>query len=114
MENERKVVLLVEDDIGHAELVQRAFNHYINRFQLSITTNLRDAREYLKKSVPDLVIADLILPDGRGVELLPPPEKEELKFPLVVMTGYGDEQVAVDTLKAGALDYVVKLETTLR
>jgi len=113
MNKDRKDVLLVEDDRGHAELVHRAFESCRDRYNLSIVTSLRGAREYLEKSLPHLIITDLILPDGKGLELLPSGE-EELNCPLMIMTGFGDEQVAVDSLKAGAMDYVVKLESSLR
>ncbi len=113
MNEDRQNILLVEDDIGHAELIHRAFEFYRERFQLTIVSTLKEAREHLEKYPPHLVITDLILPDGRGVELLPA-EGEDPEFAYVVMTGFGDEQIAVDTLKAGAMDYVVKLETNLR
>jgi PAS domain S-box-containing protein len=74
--------------------------------------SLKEAREYLAESTPNLVISDLLLPDGKGVELLTA-EEEKPAFPLVLMTGHGDEQVAVEAIKAGALDYVVKSEVTL-
>ncbi|MCU0287477.1 MAG: response regulator, partial [Acidobacteria bacterium] len=115
MKRERKSILLIEDDKGHAELIYRSFDYHREYFNLSIVNDLRQARAYLKKTLPDLVIADLVLPDGRGTELLSVKDKNELpEFPLVVMTGYGDEQVAVDSLKAGALDYIVKLDSTLK
>lgn len=115
MKKERKNILLVEDDKGHAELIHRAFDFHREFFNLTIVSNLQQARFNLKESLPHLVIADLVLPDGRGTELLSVKDENELPdFPLVVMTGYGDEQVAVDSLKAGALDYVVKLDSTLK
>ncbi|HLP46200.1 MAG TPA: response regulator, partial [Candidatus Kapabacteria bacterium] len=115
MKKERKNILLVEDDKGHAELIHRAFDFHREFFNLTIVSNLQQARFNLKKSLPHLVIADLVLPDGRGTELISVKDENELPdFPLVVMTGYGDEQVAVDSLKAGALDYVVKLDSTLK
>lgn len=115
MKKERKNILLVEDDRGHAELIHRAFESYRESFCLTAVSRLEEAQAYLKKSLPHLVIADLVLPDGRGTELLPAMDSKELPaFPLVVMTGYGDEHVAVDSLKAGALDYVVKLDSTLK
>ncbi len=113
MKKDRKHILLVEDDRGHAELIHRAFESSRERYTLSIVSSIREARDYLKKSLPHLVITDLILPDGKGLELLPPGE-EEPECPLMIMTGFGDEQVAVESLKAGAMDYVVKLESSLR
>ena len=74
--------------------------------------SLQEARTCLAESKPDLVIADLVLPDGQGTELLPDINEERL-FPLVVMASHGDEQIAVEAMKAGALDYVVKSPTTL-
>lgn len=117
IKEERKHILLVEDDVGHAKLVHRAFEGYHDRFRLTTAANLKEALAHLEKSSPHLVITDLILPDGKGIDLLSSASKGKGRgsaFPLVVMTGYGDEQMAVDILKAGALDYVVKLESSLR
>ena len=50
---------------------------------------------------------DLKLPDGRAMEVLTSPP-EAGPFPVLIMTSYGNEQMAVEAMKAGALDYVVK------
>ncbi len=105
-------ILLVEDEEAHAELIRRAFESHFRRVRLTGVANLKEARDFLAKSLPDLVIADLNLPDGKGTELLSA-KNEQAPFPLVVMTGQGDEHVAVEAIKAGALDYLVKSETTL-
>ena len=108
-------ILLVEDEEAHAGLVRRAFEAHADRFRLAVAGSLREARACLaQESQPDLLITDLRLPDGRGIELLPAEDKAERdRFPVVVMTAHGDEQVAVEAMKAGALDYVVKSEATL-
>ena len=105
-------ILLVEDEDAHVKLVRRSFESHANLIRLTVAGSLKEARICLAESLPDLVIADLVLPDGRGIELLPAEDEERL-FPLVVMTSYGDEQIAVEAMKAGALDYVVKSATTL-
>ncbi|MEE8392142.1 MAG: PAS domain S-box protein, partial [Anaerolineae bacterium] len=107
MDEQTTHILLVEDEEAHAELVRRAFERHTRRFHLTVAGNLTEARAYLAESPPNLVITDWLLPDGRGTDLLPA-EGEARHFPLVVMTSYGDEQVAVEAIKAGALDYVVK------
>ncbi len=104
-------ILLVEDEEAHAELVGRAFESQAEKFRLTVVSNLKDAREYLTESTPNLVIADLLLPDGKGIELLQ--TEQDCQFPVVVMTSHGDEEVAVEAMKVGALDYVVKSEVTL-
>ena len=105
-------ILIVEDEAAHAELIRRAFDTEAEWASSVIVGTLREAQEYVTASMPDLMIVDLLLPDGNGTELLPG-DREEAACPIVVMTSHGDEQVAVEAMKAGALDYVVKSETTL-
>ncbi len=105
-------ILLVEDEVAHAELIRRAFSARDQTVTLIVAPNLKQARASLTEAMPDLVISDLRLPDGDGVELLPA-DRSPSPFPVVIMTSHGDEQVAVEAMKAGALDYVVKTEATL-
>ena len=107
-------VLLVEDEPAHAELVRRAFEARGDWVQLQIAESLSDARACLAPPavLPHLIISDWRLPDGEGLELLSS-GGERLTIPVMIMTSHGNERVAVDALKAGALDYVVKSETTL-
>lgn len=109
----QKLILLVEDDEGHATLVIKSFRGIEDRFKLARAVSLEEAREYLSKNSPDIIVADLVLPDGRGIELLLP-KSNDPQYPLVIMTSHGDEQVAVEAMKAGALDYVVKSGDTLK
>ncbi len=105
-------ILLVEDEAAHAELIRRAFEMHNDQVTLHVAGNLREARASLATTPPSLIIADLRLPDGDGVELLPA-DGAPLTYPVIIMTSYGHEQVAVEAMKAGALDYVVKSEATL-
>ena len=105
--------LLVEDNEDHVELISRAFSSYEGRnFELQTADTLSAARSALSESTPDLMIVDYRLPDGEGVELLPG-NLEDRVLPIIVMTGHGDQDLAVNALKAGAIDYVVKSETTM-
>ncbi|MCP5105494.1 MAG: diguanylate cyclase [bacterium] len=111
----RTEILLVEDDEGHARLVRKAFRGLEDRFLVNVAGDLKTARSYLSENTPHVIVADLLLPDGRGLDLLQDKKKgEEFPFPLVVMTSHGDESVAVEAMKAGALDYVVKSGETLK
>ena len=105
-------ILLVEDDEAHAEIVLRAFEDEGAAFQLTVATSLKAACALLAHSTFDLVISDLNLPDGRGIELLPS-NPEELHAPFMLMTGQGSQQMAVQALKAGVLDYIIKSDATL-
>jgi PAS domain S-box-containing protein len=106
-------ILLVEDESAHAELVQRAFEDHDNRIALEVANSLAAARAYLSRLPfpPDLIIADWRLPDGDGLDLLS--ASPNLDSPVIIMTSHGNERIAVDAMKAGALDYVVKSEATL-
>ncbi|HEY7489985.1 MAG TPA: response regulator [Candidatus Tectomicrobia bacterium] len=105
-------LLLVEDDPAHAELIRRAFLLYDRQVHLTVVCSVREARAMLTTMVPDLAIIDILLPDGRGLELLSGDERTAT-FPAVVMTSHGNEQAAVEAIKTGAVDYVVKSEATL-
>ncbi len=105
-------ILLVEDEEAHVELVRRAFEPHLDRFHLTVATSLAEAQACLSEFLPHLIIADLGLPDGLGTGLLPA-EGEELTVPLVVMTAQGDQAAAVNAMKAGALDYLVKSKEVL-
>lgn len=104
-------VLLVEDEEAHAELISRAFESHEGPMRLTVAATLQQARASLGKSPPDLALIDLVLPDGKGIELLPP-AGEQPPFPIVIMTSHGDEEVAVEAMKAGALNYIVKSPAT--
>jgi len=105
-------VLLVEDDQGHVDLIRRGFAARAVDVSLSVAGTIREAREFLAQSPPDLLITDLFLSDGRGTELLPD-EKDRGVFPAIVITSFGNEQAAAEAIKSGALDYVVKSHATL-
>ena len=113
MTQERARILMVEDSEADAERVRLSFDAWRERFELEVVGSLGEARESLRVRPPALVLVDLILPDGRGVALLPESPAERA-FPVVVMTGHGDESVAVEVMKAGAADHVVKSGETLR
>jgi PAS domain S-box-containing protein/putative nucleotidyltransferase with HDIG domain len=100
-------ILLIEDEDPHAELIQRAFEGQDARVRIHRVRSLAEARAYMQMKEPSLIIADWRLPDGDSMELLPN-RQDPLSTPLILMTSYGNERIAVEALKSGALDYVVK------
>ena len=108
----KSYILLVEDEEAHVELMQRAFEDEGEPVTLRVARTLQEARSHISELAPELVIVDLLLPDGEGTELLPAANTEQ-PFPVVVMTSHGDEQIAVSAMKGGALDYVVKTDLAL-
>ena len=100
-------LLIVEDEAAHIAAIQRAFETGEPGTQIEVVGSLREFRQRSTAHSPDLALLDLNLPDGRAVEILSNPP-ETGPFPIMVMTSYGNEQLAVKAIKAGALDYVVK------
>ena len=100
-------ILLVEDDPAHAELIQRAFEDRASNSKLTIASTLEEARAHLKNFKPSLIIADWRLPDGESSALLPE-DHNNTSMPIIIMTSYGNERNAVNVMKSGALDYIVK------
>jgi len=98
-------VLIVDDDATTREALAAVVGEY------GLTTaqagDLREARIQLIRQTPDVIFTDLKLPDGSGTDLfedLDPRSGVEL----VVITGHASVETAVDALKAGAIDYLVK------
>lgn len=104
-------ILLVEHAPDHVEQIRTALSSWDRLVELAVARTLGDARARLAISSPDLAIIDLQLPDGRGVELLPP-SREEMTYPVMIMTSWGNEKEAVSAMRAGALDYLVKSAAT--
>ena len=101
-------ILLIEDEDPHAELIERAFeDQQGTRMRIHRVRSLEHARAHIFTNKPDLIIADWRLPDGGRMELLPDHD-DPFSTPIILMTSYGNEKIAVEALKSGALDYVVK------
>lgn len=101
-------ILLIEDDDAHAELIQRAFEDQGSPVHIHRVKSIAEARVHRMAHEPALIIADWRLPDGESMELLPDQPDPLLSTPIILMTSYGNEKIAVEALKSGALDYVVK------
>lgn len=99
-------VLLVEDEPAHVKLVSRAFVSSLQSHELIHASTLSEARQCCTESPPDIAIVDLILPDGRGTDLLTSVGRSGI--PIIILTSQGDERAAVQAIKAGACDYVIK------
>ncbi len=105
-----KTVLLVEDEEAHAELIHRTFEQNGSEWDIHHVVSIRDALKWLEENKkPSLVIADYRLPDGTGLDLAKgATSAEKVGFPLIILTGFGSERLAVRSLKSGAMDYIVK------
>jgi PAS domain S-box-containing protein len=103
----RITLLLVEGSDKSAEEIKGILATTLPEVCPVVARTLAEARSWLDNNTPDLAIVDLNLPDGKGTFLLPL-DRSISHFPIVLMSDPGHEIEAVDAIKAGALDYLVK------
>lgn len=109
-------ILYVEDEDAHVALTRRTLEENSSqRFDLLNAPTMAGALALLDSDPEiDLVLCDLRLPDGSGLDLLMKVNSRKSPPAFVLVTGQGDEQIAVTALKAGAADYLVKQSDYLR
>jgi PAS domain S-box-containing protein len=100
-------ILLVEDDAGLVELISTMLEEL--GFSVMSATSGAETLVHLKKQTPDLMLLDYSLPDINGKELIEAINNQQIPCPPFIMTtGQGDERIAVNMMKLGAMDYLVK------
>src|ERR1044072_703853 len=104
-----KEILLVEDNLGDARLAQELLNECPD-LDVHVTNvgRVSDARSVLSKQAVDLIFLDLGLPDSKGLEGLRRLTSMMLNAPIIVLTGSDDKTLALEALKHGAQDYLIK------
>lgn len=103
----RRDLLLVEDNVELARLVENALSH---AFTLRRAQSLRQALDAVAERKPDVLLVDLMLPDGSGLELLDgvPRLVPGLPPPIVCLSALADEGARVTALSRGAQDFLLK------
>lgn len=101
-------ILLVEDDDDQRELTVEALSGGIPDTRITVAKDGASALEAVRTSHPDLVLLDYNLPGMSGLDILRQINKENSTVPVIMVTGQGDERVAVETMKNGAHDYIIK------
>lgn len=101
-------ILVVDDDEVDRMLVKRSLLTAGVKTQWSEVTNCAEAIAIVQQQTFDCIFLDYLLPDGDGLGLVQQIRALEISTPLVVLTGQGDERIAVEVMKAGAADYISK------
>jgi DNA-binding NtrC family response regulator len=99
-------LLIVEDEETLCESLQRVFRK--SGYTVEISTTAEDALEKLEKDSFDLLVTDIILPGMDGIELLKKVKQMQLDLIVIIITAYASVETAVEALRAGAYDYVMK------
>ncbi|MBI3417344.1 MAG: PAS domain-containing protein [Verrucomicrobia bacterium] len=102
-------VLLIEDNLAHAALLRETLAHAPDEpFFLEHRETLAGGSERLAGGGIALVLLDLSLPDGQGIDTFNRLHNEFPELPIIVLSGDDDEDLAFQTVQAGAQDYLVK------
>ncbi len=101
-------ILMIEDDIADAELVKFALREAGLAFDLRCVDNKEDFLEELEHGDPDIVLSDYALPSFDGLSALRLAKQKRPELPFIFVTGTLGEELAIETLKNGATDYVLK------
>ncbi|MDD3884190.1 MAG: response regulator [Gallionella sp.] len=102
-----KRILVVDDEIGIRELLSEIL--FDEGYQVDLAENAEAARKFRHEHEPDLVLLDIWMPDTDGVTLLKEWVAQDLlTMPVVMMSGHGTIETAVEATRIGAVDFLEK------
>lgn len=99
-------ILIVEDDITFSLMLKTWLGK--KGFEVKTFSSVSDAKRQIENGGYDLILSDLRLPDGDGIDLLKWVKEKQTSLPLIMMTSYAEIQTAVQAIKLGASDYIAK------
>ncbi len=99
-------VIMVEDE---EDFINPVLPYIQSRgYEVKVAQTLQEARKYLNQGIGDIILLDISLPDGNGLELLHETSYLAIRPSVVVVTGNGDIETAVEVMKLGATDFLQK------
>jgi DNA-binding NtrC family response regulator len=99
-------ILVIEDDAGVSASIEMLLPAH--GYEIELAARVADGLGKAGAAEFDLVITDLRLPDGDGMAVIRELHKSQPELPLILMTGYSSLATAIDALRNGAVDYVIK------
>lgn len=102
-------ILLVEDSPSDVRLLTEYLHSFQDHsFEVTAVDRISAALEFLQTSQVDLILLDLMLPDSRGMQTINHLLAGEMPVPVIVLTGLYDDALAIEAMRLGAQDYLVK------
>ncbi|NLF40473.1 sigma-54-dependent Fis family transcriptional regulator [bacterium] len=99
-------ILIVDDDVHHRAMVRANLEQF--GYRTLEVSNGRDAIETARREHPNLIIMDMRLPECDGITAMREIRAFDPQVPMLMMTGYGTIETAVQAIKTGAYDYLLK------
>ena len=101
-------ILYIDDNEDHLLLVKEWLTKSHKEIEVDIEMSGEKALEIVKNGSFDLILLDYKLTHQDGLKLLRQMKRQGVKCPIIILTGQGDERVAVEAIKCGAQDYLSK------
>lgn len=99
-------LLIVDDEASIRDML--AFFFHKRGFEVQTASNFTEGQASILRSTPDLVLSDIKMPDGNGLDLLRKVKAESPKTPVIMITAHTSTADAIEAMKAGAVDYIAK------
>lgn len=101
-------IIIIEDEEAHFLLMKRAIGKEFPQASVYYFEEAADCLEKIDEICPDIVVVDYLMPTMNGIEFLEALHQQNKYIPIIMITGQGDENIAVKAMKLGAWDYLVK------
>jgi PAS domain S-box-containing protein len=101
-------LVIIEDEEAHFSLMKRAIANNLPNVSIYHFSEAGACLEKLDEIMPDIIISDYLMPGMNGIEFLEALNRKNKQIPVIMTTGQGDEDIAVQAMKLGAWDYLVK------
>ena len=113
MKKKERIILLIDDNLADAEIVRRLLKEIDGwSIQFRAFHDPEQGQSEAAKNEADLIFLDYLLGPITGLEVLHAIRKNGCILPVIMLTGYGSEEIAVEAMKAGASDYLSKNRIT--
>jgi len=101
-------IVLIEDDVDYERLVTAVLEESSNAAEVKTAPTLAQGLIFLKQYQPEVILVDLNLPDSAGYQTFLRLKEQANGVPIIVLTGLDDDETAIQAVKDGAQDYLVK------
>ncbi len=100
-----KTILIVDDE----KTIRWSLNEALSEnYEVVDAENASQGLRLFREKSPDLLLLDMKLPDGSGIDVLNEVKREDPSIPVIMMTAYGEVETAVEAMKGGAYDFILK------
>ncbi|CEN48642.1 Transcriptional regulatory protein zraR (fragment) [Capnocytophaga canimorsus] len=101
-------ILIIEDEAAIRRVLAKILTEENKNYEIDEAIDGLEGIEKIKKEDYDLILCDIKMPKSDGMEVLESAKKIKPEIPIVMISGHGDLETAVNTMRLGAYDYISK------